>query len=95
MTVMASSCLYNRCVSVILLFALVFNSREVTAEVDPLLPTCKSLGGGGTYFGIDFCMSALGSDDRSRHTKDEEELSAIVVDLLRQTPPARQPRSMA
>ena len=79
---MASSCLYGSA-SALLLFAILFNTHGgVTADVDPLLPVCKSVGGGSNYFTVEFCMSALGSDDRSHHTKDEVELSSIAVDLL-------------
>ncbi|KAJ1274019.1 hypothetical protein BS78_05G031400 [Paspalum vaginatum] len=50
--------------------------------IDPLLPICKTVGGGSRYFGIDFCMSALGSDGRSRTAESYRNLSIIAVDLV-------------
>ncbi|CAN6278761.1 unnamed protein product [Urochloa humidicola] len=51
-------------------------------RIDPLLPFCKTVGGGSTYFGIDFCISALGSDNRSRDAESYRNLSIIAVDLV-------------
>ncbi|RLN27816.1 hypothetical protein C2845_PM05G06460 [Panicum miliaceum] len=56
---------------------------KVAADVDPLLPICKTVGGGSTFFGIEFCMAALGSDSRSRNVSGEDPVySTIAVDLL-------------
>ncbi|GJN28400.1 hypothetical protein PR202_gb16514 [Eleusine coracana subsp. coracana] len=71
--------------SVVLLFVLLFSATDnskVKADVDPLLPTCKTVGGGSMYAGIDFCMAALGSDKRSRGAESYRSLSIIAVDLL-------------
>jgi len=82
---MAFSCSYHS--SAGLLFALLFSathssSQQVEAAVDPLLPMCKTVGGGSKYVGIDFCLSALRSDNRSRSAKGYRDFSSIAVDLL-------------
>ncbi|XP_066354259.1 uncharacterized protein [Miscanthus floridulus] len=43
---------------------------------------CKTVGGGSKYVGIDFCLSALRSDNRSRSAKGYRDFSSIAVDLL-------------
>ncbi|GJN28399.1 hypothetical protein PR202_gb16513 [Eleusine coracana subsp. coracana] len=61
--------------SFVLLFALLFSAThgsEVKAAINPLLPICKTVGGGSMYVGIDFCLSALSSDKRSRDTELSE-----------------------
>ncbi|KAF8648280.1 hypothetical protein HU200_064857 [Digitaria exilis] len=71
---------------VVFLFALLQVSATHTKaqadRVDPLLPVCKTVGGGSTYFGVDFCMSALGSDNRAHHDEGYGALSIIAVDLV-------------
>jgi len=53
---------------------------EVQADrIDPLLPFCKTISSGST---VEFCMSALGSDNRSRDAGGYSALSIIAVDLL-------------
>ncbi|GJM88097.1 hypothetical protein PR202_ga04123 [Eleusine coracana subsp. coracana] len=81
---MASSSFYGSA-SALLLFALLFNTtKEVTADinVDPLLSTCKSIATANTYFDVEFCLSSLGSSNRSHHAKNGVELSSIALDLL-------------
>ncbi|GJN13882.1 hypothetical protein PR202_gb00636 [Eleusine coracana subsp. coracana] len=69
--------------SLVLLFALVFLATDSSSQqIDPLLPICKTVGGGSMYVGIDFCLSALGSDKRSHNTQGYRDLSIIAVDLL-------------
>ncbi|GJM88099.1 hypothetical protein PR202_ga04125 [Eleusine coracana subsp. coracana] len=69
--------------SLVLLFALVFLATHSSSQqIDPLLPICKTVGGGSMYVGIDFCLSALGSDKRSHSTQGYRDLSIIAVDLL-------------
>ncbi|GJM88102.1 hypothetical protein PR202_ga04128 [Eleusine coracana subsp. coracana] len=78
---MALSC--SACL--VLLLALLFSSThnsEVEAAINPLLPICKSIGGGSRYVRIDFCMRALGSDSRSSNAQGQADLSIIAVDLL-------------
>ncbi|KAL6641961.1 hypothetical protein ACP70R_020142 [Stipagrostis hirtigluma subsp. patula] len=69
-----------------LLFALLgaTTDAEVTApaSIDPVLPVCKTVGGGSAYFDVEFCASALGSDGRSRGADSYRSFSAIAVDLV-------------
>ncbi|CAN6326512.1 unnamed protein product [Urochloa humidicola] len=72
-------------VAVFLFALLVASARHTTAQrdgINPLLPFCKTVGGGSTYFGIDFCISALDSDKRSRDAEGYRNLSLIAIDLL-------------
>jgi pectinesterase inhibitor-like protein len=75
----------------ILLYALFFaaagthgEATEVaTSEVPSILPVCKTVGGGSTFFDVQFCLEALGSDDRSANAgTDYRAYSGIAADLL-------------
>jgi pectinesterase inhibitor-like protein len=57
-----------------------YTSHAQADGIDPLLPLCKSIGGGSRDFGIDFCISALGSDNRSRDAGPN--FPVIAIDLL-------------
>ncbi|GJM87725.1 hypothetical protein PR202_ga03710 [Eleusine coracana subsp. coracana] len=50
--------------------------------ISPLLPVCKTVGGGSYYFDVQFCLSALGSDDRSLNAERYRDFSAIAVELV-------------
>ncbi|XP_047056304.1 uncharacterized protein LOC124662518 [Lolium rigidum] len=63
------------------LSALLFVTTQAT-PVDPLLPTCKTVGGGTPDIGIEFCMDAFHSDPRSAHGGTDQELGIVAVDLL-------------
>lgn len=66
--------------SALLLSATLHTSHAQADGIDPLLPLCKSIGGGSRDFGIDFCISALGSDNRSRDAGPN--FPVIAIDLL-------------
>ncbi|TVT97356.1 hypothetical protein EJB05_57396, partial [Eragrostis curvula] len=68
--------------AIILLFSAATHTEVVNAAINPLLPICKTVGGGSMYVGIDFCMSALGSDSRSSGDQTYRTLSLVAVDLL-------------
>ncbi|XP_062183175.1 uncharacterized protein LOC133887249 [Phragmites australis] len=73
-------------VSAILLYALFFGGThtEATADVVPsILPVCKTVGGGSTFFDVQFCVEALGSDGRSANAgMNYRAYSIIAIDLL-------------
>jgi pectinesterase inhibitor-like protein len=58
-----------------------FETTQAT-PISPLLPVCKTVGGGSTFVGIQFCMDALQSDPRSAHDATYQNLAIIAVDLL-------------
>ncbi|CAD6254965.1 unnamed protein product [Miscanthus lutarioriparius] len=87
--IMASSAAFYSSYVVVFLSTLLLSGFSVTHHhtshaqadgIDPLLPLCKSIGGGSRDFGIDFCISALGSDNRSRD--DGPNFPVIAIDLL-------------
>ncbi|KAF8671607.1 hypothetical protein HU200_049931 [Digitaria exilis] len=54
-----------------------------TSEVPSVLPACKTVGGGSVFFDVQFCVEALGSDDRSADAgMNYGAYSAIAADLL-------------
>lgn len=89
MAAAATSYFSSASASGILLYALFLagthgEATEVaTSEVPSILPVCKTVGGGSTFFDVQFCLEALGSDDRSANAgTDYRAYSGIAADLL-------------
>ena len=87
----ASSYLSNA--SAILLYAALFlagahaepdpTQVATTSQVPSILPVCKTVGGGSTFFDVQFCLEALGSDGRSANAgANYGACSVIAADLL-------------
>ncbi|KAL6870992.1 hypothetical protein ACP4OV_014840 [Aristida adscensionis] len=51
------------------------------ASVDPMFPLCKTVGGGGAYFDVQFCMEALSPHGGA--VKNYQDAAAVAVDLLK------------
>ncbi|RLN28540.1 uncharacterized protein C2845_PM05G06480 [Panicum miliaceum] len=90
-TAAAAAASYLSSASAILLYAAVFfagthaeQTVVVTSdEVPSTLPVCKTVGGGSTFFDVQFCLEALGSDDRSANAgTNYGAYSVIAADLL-------------
>ncbi|PAN41123.1 hypothetical protein PAHAL_8G018200 [Panicum hallii] len=83
---------YLSSASAILLYAALFfagahaeakPTEVVTSEVPSTLPVCKTVGGGSTFFDVQFCVEALGSDGRSANAgTNYGAYSVIATDLL-------------
>uniref|UniRef100_A0ACD5Y4G9 Uncharacterized protein n=1 Tax=Avena sativa TaxID=4498 RepID=A0ACD5Y4G9_AVESA len=57
-------------------------SQTQQATAISILAACKTVGGGSDYVGIQFCMSALGSDARSANAHSYQDFAVVSVDLL-------------
>ncbi|RCV36333.1 hypothetical protein SETIT_7G310200v2 [Setaria italica] len=75
--------------SAILLYAIFFAGTHAeptevaTSEVPSILPVCKTVGGGSTFFDVQYCLEALGSDGRSANAgMNYRTYSSIAADLL-------------
>ncbi|XP_048568855.1 uncharacterized protein LOC125549494 [Triticum urartu] len=77
---MASS--FNGGSVLFVLSALLLCGATQVTPMDYLLPICKTVGGGSTFVGIQFCMDTFHSDPRTAHGATYQELAAIAVDLL-------------
>ena len=97
----ASSYLSNA--SAILLYAALFfagahaepdpTQVATTSEVPSILPVCKTVGGGSTFFDVQFCLEALGSDGRSANAgANYGACSVIAADLLTANATSTAPR---
>ncbi|KAL6870637.1 hypothetical protein ACP4OV_014485 [Aristida adscensionis] len=75
---MASSSSFSS-VSFVLLSAILV-AEVAGASVDPTFPMCKTVGGGGPYFDVQFCMAAL--SPHSGDVKNYQDAAAVAVDLL-------------
>jgi pectinesterase inhibitor-like protein len=65
------------------LFSLFFAASQTQqATAISILAACKTVGGGSDYVGIQFCMSALGSDARSANAHSYQDFAIVAVDLL-------------
>ena len=83
---------YLSSASAILLYAALFfagalaepgATKVATSEVPSTLPVCKTVGGGSTFFDVQFCQEALGSDGRSANAgTNYGTYSVIATDLL-------------
>ncbi|TVU51417.1 hypothetical protein EJB05_02848, partial [Eragrostis curvula] len=67
-----------------ILLVLAIDTADATINGgDLLLPACKTVAGGSTFFDVEFCVSALGSDDnRIRDAVSYGDFAAVAVDLL-------------
>lgn len=66
-----------------LLFVVAALPAEVTVTGDGiLLPSCKTVGGGSTYFDVQFCLDALGSVGAGAGARSYRDLAAVAVGLL-------------
>ncbi|XP_040383069.1 putative invertase inhibitor [Oryza brachyantha] len=63
-----------------LLFAAATAPAEATGGI--LLPSCKTVGGGSTYFDVQFCLDALGSVGAGADARSYQDLAAVAVGLL-------------
>jgi len=53
------------------------------AAVPYILPVCKSIGGGSSFFDVQFCLEALGSDQRTFDADmTYRNFSVVAADLL-------------
>ena len=92
MAMAAAATSYLSSASAILLYAALFfagalaepgATKVATSEVPSTLPVCKTVGGGSTFFDVQFCQEALGSDGRSANAgANYGACSVIAADLL-------------
>ena len=92
MAMAAAATSYLSSASAILLYAALFfagalaepgATKVATSEVPSTLPVCKTVGGGSTFFDVQFCQEALGSDGRSANAgTNYGTYSVIATDLL-------------
>jgi pectinesterase inhibitor-like protein len=67
-------------VAVLLLFFPVAPALSPSAQI--ILAACKTVGGGSTYFDVQFCEEALGSVAGSVHSLNYQDLGGLAVGLL-------------
>ncbi|KAF0899341.1 hypothetical protein E2562_018235 [Oryza meyeriana var. granulata] len=83
MAMASSSFSLRRAIVPFLLLPLLFVAAlpaELTGDI--LLPSCKTVGGGSTYFDVQFCLDALGSVGAGVDAKNYQDLAAVAVGLL-------------
>ena len=102
MAMAAAATSYLSSASAILLYAALFfagalaepgATKVATSEVPSTLPVCKTVGGGSTFFDVQFCQEALGSDGRSANAgTNYGTYSVIATDLLTANATSTAPR---
>uniref|UniRef100_A0A0E0LTZ4 Pectinesterase inhibitor domain-containing protein n=1 Tax=Oryza punctata TaxID=4537 RepID=A0A0E0LTZ4_ORYPU len=65
-----------------LLFVAALPAELTVTDDDILLPSCKTVGGGSTYFDVQFCLDALGSVGAGADARSYRDLAAVAVGLL-------------
>ncbi|KAG8087073.1 hypothetical protein GUJ93_ZPchr0010g10665 [Zizania palustris] len=65
-----------------LLLPLLFVAAPAMVTGNILLPSCKTVGGGSTYFDVQFCLDALGSVGAGADAGSYQDLAAVAVGLL-------------
>ncbi|KAL5229493.1 hypothetical protein ABZP36_028269 [Zizania latifolia] len=65
-----------------LLLPLLFVAAPARVTGNILLPSCKTVGGGSTYFDVQFCLDALGSVGAGVDARSYQDLAAVAVGLL-------------
>uniref|UniRef100_A0A0D9X6W0 Pectinesterase inhibitor domain-containing protein n=1 Tax=Leersia perrieri TaxID=77586 RepID=A0A0D9X6W0_9ORYZ len=66
----------------LLLAATAAATPAITTGEGILLPSCKTVGGGSTYFDVQFCLDALGSVGAGADARSYRDLAAVAVGLL-------------